>query len=338
MEKIEVIIDEYGTSLGKKSERMIVRNKKKVVNEVPFYDLGEVSIITSGVSLSTDLIWECCQRGIPINFLLRSGEPYAKLMGNNLQGTVKTRRAQLKAFEDYRGVEIAKCFAIGKLKNQQVLIKYFSKYRKEKDPDLYHDSMKIVDKISNSMDQLNQLQGEKIDDIRGQLLAYEALGSKSYWSIFGRLISEEYEFPGRKTQGASDLVNSLLNYGYGILYSRIWGAINRAGLDPYGGFIHVDRSGKPSLVFDLIEEFRQPIVDRTVLAALNKGVKFELDENGLTQSTRQELAKRIKDRLDNTEKYEGRKHKIRNIIQKQARHLAVVVRGEAKYRAFISSW
>ena len=338
LEKIEVIIEEYGTSVGKKSERLIVRQKRKVVNEVPFYDISEISIITSGVSISTDLIWECSQRGIPINFLLRSGEPFAKIMSPNMQGTVKTRRAQLLAFEDQRGVELAKAFAIGKLQNQQVLLKYFLKYRKQNDPQMYSNSMKAVDKITTYIEQIKKLQGEKIDDLRGQLLAYEGQASKKYWSIFSSLVSEKYKFPGRKTQGAIDLVNSLLNYGYGILYSKVWGAIMRAGLDPYGGFIHVDRPGKPSLVLDLIEEFRQPVVDRTVLAGLNKGKSYELDDKGLSDSTRKELAKHIMMRLESTAKYRGHKHKIRNIIQRQARHLAVVVRGEGIYRPFISTW
>jgi len=57
-------------------------------------------------------------------------------------------------------------------------------------------------------------------------------------------------------------VNSALNYGYGILYGQVWGAVMNAGFEPFAGFLHLDRPGKPSLVLDLIEEFRQPIVDR----------------------------------------------------------------------------
>ena len=57
-------------------------------------------------------------------------------------------------------------------------------------------------------------------------------------------------------------MNALLNYGYGILYSQVWSALTLAGLEPFAGFLHVDRPGKPSLVLDFIEEFRQPIVDQ----------------------------------------------------------------------------
>ncbi len=336
--KVEMVIEDYGVSLRKKRERLIIKDKKQVINEVPFYDLAEISILSAGVSISTDLIWECCQRGIPINFLLRNGEPYANLMGPNLTGTVKTRRAQLLAYNDWRSVKLAKAFSIGKLSNQQVLLKYFSKYRKSKDRGLYNDALTVIADIDKCINQILSLPNSKIDEIRSSLMAYEGLGSKHYWSIFGKLLPSEIEFFNRKTRGATDLVNSLLNYGYGILYTKVWGALIRAGLDPFAGFIHVDRSGKPSLVLDFIEEFRQSIVDRTILSSLNKGIKFELDEEGLSINTRKIIADRIHDRLDSTEKYDGHKYKLKNILQKQARHLAVTLREEGEYQPFISGW
>ena len=113
-----------------------------------------------------------------------------------------------------------------------------------------------------------------------------------------------------------------------------------AGLDPYGGFIHVDRPGKPSLVLDLIEEFRAPVVDRTVLGLANKGVAFEQDERGyLTGATRRMLAERVLERLAAMERYEQKRHALRSIIQMQARHVATFVRGEREaYEPFLASW
>jgi CRISPR-associated endonuclease Cas1 len=102
---------------------------------------------------------------------------------------------------------------------------------------------------------------------------------------------------GREHRGAVDPVNSALNYGYGMLYNQVQHALLLAGLDPYAGFVHVDRPGKPSLVLDAIEEFRQPIVDRTVFGLLNKGVEIEVDDAGmLTQATRRLLAERVRAR------------------------------------------
>src|SRR5690606_4802560 len=89
-----------------------------------------------------------------------------------------------------------------------------------------------------------------------------------------------------------------------------------AGLDPYAGFLHADRPGKPSLTLDFIEEFRQPVVDRTVIGMANKKVSFEQDEYGqLTQETRRTLAAKIHERLESTHAYEGKRHPLRAIMQ-----------------------
>ena len=82
-----------------------------------------------------------------------------------------------------------------------------------------------------------------------------------------------------------------------------------AGLDPYAGFLHVDRPGKPSLVLDLIEEFRQPIVDKTVIGMVNKGMPVTLDEQGrLVPESRKLLANKVLERLDGAEPFEGKRY------------------------------
>ncbi|HEY2249555.1 MAG TPA: CRISPR-associated endonuclease Cas1, partial [Planctomycetaceae bacterium] len=141
-------------------------------------------------------------------------------------------------------------------------------------------------------------------------------------------------FPGRQTRGATDPVNSSLNYGYGILYSQVSAAVVNAGLEMYAGFLHVDRPGKPALVLDLVEEFRAPIVDRAVLAIVNQGMPLEIDAHGLTPATRKLVADRVLERLAAPVP----RWSLGNINQNQARHLAVAVRGEREYRAFASRW
>ena len=117
-------------------------------------------------------------------------------------------------------------------------------------------------------------------------------------------------------------------------------AIVLAGLDPYAGFIHADRPGKPSLVLDLIEEFRQPVVDRTVFALLNRGTAIELDDKGrLTETSRQALIGKILERLEKPEKAGQKKLPLRFIIQNQARQMATFVRGDRpRYQGFEVKW
>jgi len=129
---VEVLVEEFGSYLGKKSERLVIRKEKKVIQEVPLFDLEQVLITSRGVSISSDLIRECSERGVPIHFLSSTGEPYAQLFSAQLTGTVRTRREQLLAAMDQRGVTISKLITTAKVKNQINLLKYFGSTEKRR--------------------------------------------------------------------------------------------------------------------------------------------------------------------------------------------------------------
>lgn len=334
----ELCLDQYGLSLGKKSERLVVRKKKKVIKEVPLFELSKVFICSRGISLSTDAIEECMKRGIQIDFLNFKNEPYAEIISPFLQGTVKTRRAQLLSYDNNRGVLLAKAFVLGKVSNQLLLLKYMSKYRKQRDPELYSYMCTRIDAIDEYLTKIKGIDGKKIDDVRQDIMTLEAHSAKEYWKTIAEILPMENGFEGRKTRGASDLVNSLLNYGYAILYSQVQGAIIKAGLDPFAGFMHVDRAGRASLVLDFMEEFRQQVIDKTVFGMLNQGVKLKIKDGKIDKDSKKKLRDKITDRFTSYEKYEDKKHKINVIIQRQARHIATHLRGEREYEPFVGTW
>jgi CRISPR-associated protein Cas1 len=334
-----LLVDQYGAFVGKHSERVMVSIKGKTVQETPLLDLEHVLITGSGISLSADLIRACAERAIPISFISRSGTAYAKLLAPELTGTVRTRREQLLAFLDERGATLGKAMARGKLQNQANLLKYMNKYRKASGHAAYDQVREAALEIEQLAADFQSLGGATIDDLRPHLLNLEGRAAQFYWAAVKQLVPADLNWPGRETRGAGDALNMALNYGYGILYSQVETAVILAGLDPYAGFIHVDRSGKPSLVLDLIEEFRQMVVDRAVFALVNKGTAIVLEEERLNEATRRALAERVLERLDGEEWYEGKKHKLRTILQSQARHLATFVRREGKeYHPFVGRW
>ncbi|MEW5920392.1 MAG: CRISPR-associated endonuclease Cas1 [Bacillota bacterium] len=335
---MNLVINNYGTFLGKTSERLVVKENGKVVQEVPFFDLAQITIATGGASLSSDVIRMCMEHGVQINFLSGTGQPYAKICSPQLSATVQTRREQLLAYLDQRGVALARAFVGGKIKNQVNTLKYFAKHRKEAKKETYEKVMVAAQKMEEIAGEMDGHTGEKIDDLRGQFLSIEGRASALYWDMVAHILEGKVDFPGREHRGAEDPFNSMLNYGYGILYSQVWSAVILAGLEPFAGFMHVDRPGKPSLILDLIEEFRQPVVDRVIIAMFSKGSKVTLEEGKLSADTRKELAAKILERLEATETYNGKKHKLHNIIQGQARSIASYVRGEGKYRAFTGGW
>lgn len=341
-----LVADEFGSHVGKYSGRLKVTRKGQTLVQAPLLHLESVMITNRGVSVSAEAILACTERGIPIHFLSYKGTPYAALYSAGLVGTVMTRRAQLMAYHDERAVRLGVAFARGKIENQANLLKYVAKYRKEKEPETFDALRLLVDEVREHLGELDRLllrslnEGLLIDDVRGKLLSVEGRAAQAYWKGIKLVIPEGLEWPGRERRGARDGFNSALNYAYGMLYSKIEHALVLAGLDPYGGYIHTDRPGKLSLVFDFIEEFRAPVVDRTVVGWVNKGSKIEQDERSmLTDKTREQLRDKIKARLDGREKYEKKRHTLRNIIQMQARHLATYVRGEREsYEPFITKW
>jgi CRISPR-associated protein Cas1 len=350
-----LIADEFGTHVGKHSERLQVMRigdgtpSERMVQQAPLLHLETVVVAGRGISVSADAIEACTERGIPIFFLDNLGRAYAALYSAGLTGTVLTRRAQLAALASdlesigcgQRGVAAALAFAEGKIRNQANLLRYMGKYRKAADPELYEQIERCYGQVVAHLEDLTKLAGaERVDDIRFELLGIEGRAAQRYWAAIKQILPEELGWPGRKGRGARDPVNSALNYGYGVLYSQVERALVLAGLDPYGGLIHVDRPGKPSMVLDLIEEFRQAVVDRTVFGLVNKRVSLEQDERGmLVRQTRRMLAEKVLARLEGPARYEKRRVPLRAVLQSQARHLATFFRGERdRYEPFVAAW
>ncbi len=337
--KRALVVDGPGLYLGKHSERLRVSYQKEVLEEAPLMDLEHVLIVGRGVSLSSDVVSVCAEHGIAIDFLSERDEPQAALFPSTLGATVKTRRQQLAAFYDERGVHLARAFAGGKLVNQARLLRYLAKNRRQSKPQAYESAAGAALLIEGLARRVAQVDGADADSVRQAILTLEGQAGDIYWQAARTLLLADVEWENRETRGAQDPVNSALNYGYKILYAQVQRAIVLAGLDPFGGFLHVDRPGKPSLVLDLIEEFRQMVVDRCIFALFNQGVRMDLEDGWLTQASRRAIVDRLRDRLEGTEPYEGKRHALRIIVQSQARRVASYLRGDRpEYRPFVGRW
>jgi CRISPR-associated protein Cas1 len=306
--------------------------------ELPLFRVGHIVVASGGVSISTDLIEACCERGIRLSFLTRGGRPFAMLSSPMLTATVITRREQLAAYGDERGIEFALAVVRGKLGNQAALLRYFGKYLKTANPDAFVRISEIASRLVKARNSLAKVSAPNIDEARETLLAIEGSAGRNYWSGVRLLMPDGVGFDARGHRDAADPVNCALNYGYGILYTQVWGALMNAGLEPFAGFLHVDRPGKPSLVLDMVEEFRQPIVDRAIIAALGKGSTIETRNGMLTDQSRRSVAALVLERMESEASFRGRHHKLKSIIQIQARNLATALRGEARYKAFSFKW
>lgn len=341
-----LIVDAYGSFVGKHQGRLRVTFKAGKDGETPkpldapLMHLQTVLISGHGVSLSSDAIAACAEQGIPIYVLDGKGAAVASLYASALIGTVQTRRAQLLAFADARGLQAARALALGKIRNQATLLKYAAKYRKDRAPEVYEALREAAIETLAHEQALLQLQGPCIDAVREQILSVEGRAAKQYWAGIRQLLPEALAWPGRQGRGAQDAFNALLNYGYGVLYGEVERACVLAGLDPYGGFLHVDHPGKPSLVLDLIEPFRPAVVDRMALALVGKGTAIVQEEGGwLAAETRRTIAEKVYERLNAPAPYGGKRLSLRAIIQTQARELALFLREEREgFEAYVADW
>jgi CRISP-associated protein Cas1 len=334
----QLVLSGFGMYLGKKSERLQIKLAGKAVYEFPFFRISEVVVASRGVSLSSDLLKEFCERGIRLSFVEASGRPYAMLSSPVLTATVESRREQLMAYNDERGLEFARLIVRGKIRNQRHLLSYFGKYLKQADETRFVIISGICPRLRSLELQTKRLEGKSISEARAELMGLEGVAGRIYWEGVKTIIESKAEFNGRVHQGAADTFNALLNYGYGILYAHVWGAVVNAGLEPFAGYLHVDRPGKPSLVLDLVEEFRQPVVDRTVIAFTNLGQSISMNDGLLDEASRRAIAQKVLERLSTREPFRGQQYQVRSIIQMQARSLVSFLRGKSAYKPFSFRW
>ena len=331
----QMLVAGFGLYIGKKGERIVVRKAGKVCAQVPFMRAQEVIIASRGVSFSSDLLEELCARGIRVGCMTSSGKPVALITSPLLTATVETRRRQLAATDNERGAEFCRWIVAGKLRNQEKLLRYFGKSREG-------SRREALDAAADSLRRLRKdalaVEGASCEAVRGTLMGLEGTGGRIYWQCIGDMLPDELGFERRRHQGPGDAVNAALNYGYGILYTHVWGAVMNAGLEPFAGFMHVDRSGKPSMVLDMVEEFRQPVVDRSILTWLNKGGRLGMAKGMLDADAKENVAARVLLRMNATERHRGKNHEVRSIIQMQARLAASALRGLREYRPFAFQW
>jgi len=342
---VKIFLDDFGIFLGRKHNRFVIK-KKNEKREILADDVEQIVCTCQGVSFSVSAVRLAVEHSIQIVFARYGGWPYAILMPMTVTGSVRARREQFIAYNDERGFILAQNFVLGKLKNQANLLKLVAKNRKQTNPSLADRIYEAGRRIDRIVEQVKNLEGERIDDVRLTLMNLEAEGARVYWAALQYILPAKLGFKGRVTRGATDPFNCMLNFGYQVaLFPEVWKAVCYAGLDPYAGFLHADRPGKPSLVLDLMEEFRQQVVDRTLIALITKKVvkpDSVLAEEGEDRLLRKDVAEKIllnlQERLDTRVMFDGRRGLLKSFIYSQARKIVRFLLGESDYTPFILGW
>lgn len=317
-------ISREGLFLGISKNKFVIKEFGKVQSSFAIDKVNRIIIEGKGLILSTDIIKKAVENSITIDFIDRNAISYASLITHKSTVTQNITK-QAKVLETPLQLYLATQFIKGKSKNQINYLKYLDKYHKILD-----------DKIVN-MENILEKKIPKALNI-SELMGYEGSISALYWDSLRLVI--EVPFEKRVTFGAKDIVNSSLNYAYAILYGRIQHYLVHAGLSLNISFLHSIDGNKPTLTFDMIEEFRTFIVDRTIFSMLNKNEPIKLDNDGLlTKSSRQLISKNIKEKLGSYTMWKKESIKIENIIQAQCYKLAQSIEDNTKlYKPFIGKY
>lgn len=317
---MQLVINTRGSYLRKKNNCFLVKNEDRVfevsVNKV------ESILITTSAYLSTDAIKFAVENNVDIVFLDFYGNPYGRVWHSKLGSTTLIRRRQLEFYDREEGLNLAKRWVSRKLENQINLLKKLKKTRPEKSKALDES----IRKINEQKENLKTVDG-RIEERRQRILGIEGISSRGYWSAINGIMPQKFKFDSRSRNPAKNEFNCLLNYGYGILYSRVEKACIIAGLDPYIGFLHTDNYNKKSLVFDIIEPFRT-YIDETVVHLFSKRKinKEYFDEipGGLTlnKDGKAVLIQALNERFEKRISYGGRKIKTGDTIQFECHKIA----------------
>jgi CRISP-associated protein Cas1 len=329
-EALPLYIQEQGAKVGKQAKNLTVKLSGEEVARVRMKDVSQV-VLLGNVSITPQALHAVCEESIPVVHYSTGFWFYGITQGMGLRNAF-VRRAQFETADDpERCLAFAREIVAAKGMNQRTMIGRN-----------VHPRPKAV---GAAMRGLIRRAGEA--ESIPELLGLEGAIASAYFGQFGdalkpRDFDREWDFTTRNRRPPRDPVNALLSFGYAMLAKECTLALMGEGLDPWWGFYHQPRHGRPALALDLMEEFRPLIVDSAILTAINTGM---VTRSNFTRSAaacmlgpkgRKAFLKAYEARMDQlvTHPLFGYRCSWRSVIRVQARLLARWVRGDIpRYQA-----
>ena len=232
------------------------------------------------------------------------------------------KKRQYKLSDDYNGLYLAREIISAKLLNQKACIRTLNK---NKNLDHVKDSIIKIDEYLNQLKNMRFGPNINVENSKLKIMGIEGKASTEYWSSISKLLPSNLGFKKRINRHPTDITNAMLNYAYAILASEVAKILVLNGLDSFCGFLHFDRDKRNSLIFDVIEEFRQQIVDKVVFSLLNtKQIgSSDLDNrnNTIKLDKRKLIVSKILDKLNSRIKYMDKNLTYLEIIDLQVKQI-----------------
>lgn len=263
-----------GSYISLDGETIVIKKEENTSTRLPLHNLENI-VCFNYQGVSPALMGACAERNVGLCFLTPNGRFLARVSGK-VRGNVLLRKRQFIVSEDeLLSVPIAASFLLGKVYNSRKVVE-----RALRDHAMLVDVQRL-EKTSTFLKQtMTAIPECKLPE---ELMAFEGSAAKIYFGIFNQLIlqqKEDFYFEERSRRPPLDRMNSLLSFLYVLLTNEVSSALETAGLDPYVGFLHTDRPGRPSLALDLMEELRPIFADRLALSLVNRR---QISAKGFTQ-------------------------------------------------------
>lgn len=323
---MQLHINTYGSYLHVKDQMFEVKTTKEGIPEKHHIAALKVKSIwlNQGTALSSDAVALAIRHNIDIVFLEKNGHPLGRVWHTKLGSTTLIRKKQLEASLNQKGWKYTKQWIGRKLENQIGLIQNIKKHRVQ-----HHDFLN--DKIERTqaiLEKLNRAESETTDAIAETLRGWEGTVGRLYFETLSYVLPTQYQFNGRSFRPAKDPFNTLLNYAYGILYSKTEKVLILAGIDPYIGFLHRDDYNYKSMVYDFIEPYRvyaDTVVFRLCAAKKVNKTHVRVSEHGcqITKEGKVLLVEAFNKFIEeDTIRYKGRNQNRSNAMQMDAHQFA----------------
>jgi CRISPR-associated endonuclease cas1 len=246
---MELILNTFGVSLNRDNEGFVI-NTSDGKQRIPAVGIDSIQI-SRGAQITSDAVMLAIEREIEVLFMDRSGNPIGRIWSSKYGSISTIRKGQLSFVYSHKAVDWIKNVLLKKIENQQALMLLFNN---NDNPNV--STEKNIARLEDYRNKIRALDGDIVNDIAPMLRGWEGQASRIYFSTINSFLPEQFRFENRTQHPALDVANAFLNYGYGILYGRIEGALIKAGIDPYIGILHRDDYNRPVLVYDVIEMYR----------------------------------------------------------------------------------
>jgi CRISP-associated protein Cas1 len=266
---LPLYVQSAGSYLKKDGDRIVIEEKRERVAEARYIDTSQV-VLFGHSGISSPALHECFRREIPVTFMSYGGWFVGHTVGTGHRN-VMTRTLQYKASFDPRAcLRLARRLVVGKIHNSRTLLR--RNWKAGEDEKEGNAPAQLLQDLKNDMARAARAESIPV------LLGVEGNAARHYFEKLIGMISpgcrqgtEGFDFTARNRRPPRDPVNALLSFAYAMLTRQWTVTLSAVGLDPYRGFYHQMRHGRPSLALDMMEPFRPLVADSTVLMAINNG-------------------------------------------------------------------